>query len=224
MLSIVATPIGNLKDISLRSLETLQATDGIICEDTRVSGKLLSHYRISKPLTVLNDYNEAKQIPLIIARLKTGQNLVLISDAGTPLISDPGFKLVRQCLREGIPIDSLPGPSAPITALTLSGLPPDKFMFWGFLPDKAGHRQKSYQQIKDISAVITTTFILFAAPFKLARILAEMLELFGDIDVTLTGELTKMFQSIRTARISVFLDEFKKHPPRGEWVLLLNLP
>src|SRR5438270_488991 len=125
MLTIIATPIGNLKDITLRSLETLKEVDGIICEDSRRTSLLLNHYQINKPLIVLNDFNEARNLTLIIERLKKGENLALVSDAGTPLISDPGFKLVREALKENIPVDSLPGPSSIITALTLAGLPTD---------------------------------------------------------------------------------------------------
>src|SRR5262245_29252100 len=144
MLTIVPTPIGNLKDISLRCLEALQQADAIICEDSRVSAKLLNHYQIKKPMSVLNDFNESKMYSVLIDRLKKGENLALVSDAGTPLVSDPGYKLVRECLAQKIMVDSLPGASSVTTALTLSGLPPDKFMFLGFLPDKNGHRQSLY--------------------------------------------------------------------------------
>src|SRR5260221_6288276 len=130
--------------------------------------------------------------PEIISKLKLGQNLALVSDAGTPLISDPGFKLVRECLKEGLEVDSLPGPSAITTALTLSGLPPDKFMFLGFLPDKPGHRQNGYSQITQISKITPTTFILFIAPFKLIKTLEEMQQALGNIDITLAKELTKI--------------------------------
>src|SRR5437870_3221732 len=131
MLTIIATPIGNLKDITLRALEVLEQSDGIICEDTRHTGILLNHYNIKKPLLILNDFNEFKNVETIIDRLKNGENLALVSDAGTPLISDPGYKLVRECLAQGLEVDSLPGPSSVITALTLSGLPPDRFLFVG---------------------------------------------------------------------------------------------
>src|SRR3989344_8543935 len=141
MLYIVPTPIGNLGDITLRVLEVLQSVDGIICEDTRRTGLLLNHYQIKKPLVILNDFNGFKTFPQIIERLKSGENLALVSDAGTPLISDPGFKLVRECLHQGIPVDSLPGPSSILPALILSGLPPDKFLFLGYPPEKKGHRK-----------------------------------------------------------------------------------
>jgi 16S rRNA (cytidine1402-2'-O)-methyltransferase len=223
MLTIIPTPIGNLKDISLRALEVLQSADGIICEDTRVSAKLLNHYQLNKPLTSLNDYNEYKMYPIIINRLKNGENLALISDAGTPLLSDPGFKLVRECLKEGLKVDSLPGASAITTALTLSGLPPDKFMFLGFPPDKPGHRNDLYNQIKSISEITPTTFILYLAPFKVVKTLTEMQNVLGDVEVCLARELTKMYQEVETKKISSWLEKYKKSNPKGEYVLLLRI-
>jgi 16S rRNA (cytidine1402-2'-O)-methyltransferase len=222
MLSIIATPIGNLKDITIRSLEVLQSCDGVICEDTRRSSQLLAHYQINKPFLILNDFNEGHSFGSIIEKLQQGQNLVLISDAGTPLISDPGYKLVRECLTQGVEVDSLPGPSAPITALTLSGLAPDKFIFWGYLPDKPGHRSESYQKIKSISQITPITHILFVAPFKIKKTLEEIKESLGDIEITLAKELTKIHQKVRTQKISEWLDEFRGQP-KGEYVMLLRL-
>jgi 16S rRNA (cytidine1402-2'-O)-methyltransferase len=223
VLTIIPTPIGNLKDITLRALEALQNADGIICEDTRVSSKLLQHYQIQKPLIVLNDFIEHKMYSILLNRLKNDENLALISDAGTPLISDPGYKLVRECLKEGIEVDSLPGPSAITTALTLSGMPPDKFMFLGFPPDKPGHRQNLYNQIKGISEITSTTFILFLAPFKIVKTLTEMKENLGDVEVCLARELTKMYQEVETKKISEWLEKFRKSNPKGEYVLLLRI-
>lgn len=223
MLHIIATPIGNLGDITLRSLEVLKKVDGIICEDSRRSSLLFSYYQIKKPLLVLNDFNEFKTLPQIIEKLKNGENLALISDAGTPLISDPGYKLVRECLKENLEVDSLPGPSSVITALTLSSLPPDKFMFLGYPPDKGGHRQNFYTQIKQISQISKTTFIIFIAPFKLVKTLTEMKESLGDIDITLAKELTKIYQKVESKKISEFLENFKKRNPKGEYILLLSL-
>lgn len=223
MLTIIATPIGNLQDITLRSLETLKNVDGIICEDTRVTSKLLNHYQIKKPLIALNDFNEYKIYPILIERLKSGENLALVSDAGTPLVSDPGFKLVRECLRTGIKVDSLPGPSAVITALTISGLPPDKFLFLGYPPDKPGHRQDLYTRMQQISKVLPMTFIVYVAPFKIVKSLTEMQQVFGDIEITLEKELTKIYQDTQTKLISEFLEQFKSKPPKGEFVLLLRI-
>lgn len=223
MLYIIPTPIGNLKDITLRALEVLQEVDTIICEDTRRTSQLLNHYQIKKPLLILNDYNEYKNIENITSKLKNGENLALVSDAGTPLISDPGYKLIKECILQNIPIDSLPGPSSIPVALTLSGLPPDKFTFLGFPPDKPGHRNSLYNQIKELNEVTKQTFILFVAPFKLIRTLSEMKEVLGDIDITLAKELTKIYQKVESKKISDWLTQFKKYPPKGEYVALLRI-
>ncbi|MBI2022844.1 16S rRNA (cytidine(1402)-2'-O)-methyltransferase [Candidatus Daviesbacteria bacterium] len=223
MLTIVPTPIGNLKDVTLRALEVLKEVSGVICEDSRRASLLLNHYQIQKPLVVLNDFNETKVYPQIIEKLKNGENLALISDAGTPLISDPGFKLVRECLHQNIPVDSLPGASSILPALTLSGLPPDKFIFLGYPPDKPGHRQNLYRQIKEMSETLNATLILFIAPFKLIKTLEELKESLGDVEITLAKELTKIHQKVEGKLISSWLDEFKKQNPKGEWVLLFRL-
>lgn len=216
MLYIIPTPIGNLKDITLRSLEVLKQVDGIICEDSRRTSLLLSHYNIKKPLIILNDYNEAKIFPQIIERLISGENLALVSDAGTPLISDPGYKLVRECFARNIPVDSLPGPSAVITALTLSGLPPDKFMFLGYLPEKPGHRMAVLKKL-----IPEITNIIFVAPHKLVKTLENIKEIFGDIEVALAHELTKIHQSVQIKSISNWLETLKN--PKGEYILLLRI-
>lgn len=223
MLYLVPTPIGNLKDITLRSLEVLKDVDTIICEDTRRASQLLNHFEIKKPLLVLNDFNEYKQFPAIIQRLEDGENIALISDAGMPLISDPGYKLVREALTKEIEVDCLPGPSSIEPALALSGLPPDKFLFLGFFPDKGGARNKLYQNIKQIHQINPLTFILFISPYKIVKTLEEMKEFFGDIDICLAKELTKIYQSVKLKKISSWLEEFQKKTPKGEWVLLLNL-
>lgn len=216
MLYLVATPIGNLKDITLRSLEVLQSVDGVICEDTRRTGTLLNHYGIQKKMTVLNDYNEEYLFPRIINLLKTGQNLALVSDAGTPLISDPGYKLVRECLKQGIPVDSLPGPSSAITALTLSGLSPDKFMCLGYLPEKQSHRKKLLEKLSE-----EITYIIFVAPHKLIRTLQEMQEIFEDIEVCLAHEITKIHQKVESKKISEWINTLRN--PKGEYVLCFRL-
>lgn len=222
MLYIVATPIGNLKDITLRALEILKEVDGIICEDTRRTAILLNHFQIEKHLIVLNDFNEAKTYPQIIERLKTGENLALVSDAGTPLISDPGFKLVRECIKEGIQVDSLPGPSSVITALTLSSLPPDKFMFLGYPPEKSGQRMKLFELLRTTNYKLPTTYIFFVSPYKLLKTLGDMENIFGDIEVSLAHELTKIHQSVEIKPISEWLQTLKI--PKGEYILLFRLP
>lgn len=201
----------------------MQEVDGVICEDSRRASILLKHYQINKPLLVLNDFNEAETVPKLLARLKQGEKLALISDAGTPLISDPGYKLVKQCLAEGIEMDSLPGPSAVTTALTLSGLPPDKFIFLGFPPDKTGHRRDYYERIRRFAQITPLTFILFVAPFKLIRTLKEMEDNLGDLELTLAKELTKIHQRVEAKPITAWLEQFKKQPPKGEFTLLFRL-
>lgn len=223
MLTIVPTPIGNLKDITLRSIEALESCDGIICEDTRRSSQLLNALSIKKPLYILNDFNEKINFPKIIDRLKLGENLCLISDAGTPLISDPGFKLVREVLKENLKLDSLPGPSSILTALTLSGLPPNNFFFLGYPPDKPGHRNQLWGKLKVVSAQCPGTFILFISPFKLIKTLTEMKESLGDLEICLAKELTKIHQRVENRKISEWLEQFKKIKPKGEFVCLIYL-
>lgn len=221
MLYIVPTPIGNLKDITLRALDVLQSVDEIICEDSRRTSLLLNHYNIKKPLVILNDYNEEKSESQVLEKLKAGKNLALVSDAGTPLISDPGFKIVRSALGEGIEVDSLPGPSSVTTALTLSGLPPDKFMFVGYLPEKEGKRKTQLLNLIEINRLIPTTFILFVAPHKLLKTLEEIKSFLNDPKITLAKELTKIYQKVISGKVSEILDEIKT--PKGEYILMLNL-
>lgn len=223
MLYIVPTPIGNLKDITLRALEVLQEVDEVICEDSRRTGLLLQHYKISKPLLVLNDFNEVRVFPQILEKLQSGQNLALVSDAGTPLVSDPGYKLVRECLAQHIAVDSLPGPTSILPALTLSGLPPDKFFFLGYLPEKPGKRAELLKSLSSINRLLSTTFIALVAPHKLIRTLEGMQDVYGNIEVVLAKELTKIHQSAKNQKISDWLETFQKQPPKGEYVLLFNL-
>lgn len=224
MLIIVPTPIGNLKDITLRALETLQKCDGVICEDTRRTGLLLNHFQIKKPFLVLNDYNEEKTFPQIMQKLQNGENLCLVSDAGTPLISDPGYKLVRECLKQNITVDSLPGPSSILPALTLSGLPPDKFFFLGYLPEKQGKRIELLKKLLAISYELSVTYIAFVAPHKLIKTLEDMSRVFGDKEIVLTRELTKMNQEVKFKKISEWLRKFNSMAgkPKGEYTLLFN--
>ncbi len=230
MLYIVATPIGNLKDITFRALEVLKEVDGVICEDTRRASILLNHYHIQKTLIILNDFNEAINVQNVLDRLHNGQDLALISDAGTPLISDPGYKLVRECIHQGIEVDSLPGPSSVITALTLSGLPPDKFLFLGYPPEKQGRRKSWLENLSHLGEGTDTTpkgitHIIFISPHKLLRFLEEMKEIFGDIEVVLAKELTKIHQSVQSKKISLWLESLNPPAggPKGEYVLLFRL-
>lgn len=228
MLYIIPTPIGNLKDITLRALEILKSVDGIVCEDTRRTSLLLQHYHIPySHLIVLNDFNETRMVLEIIQKLKAGENLALVSDAGTPLISDPGFKLIRECLHQEIPVDSLPGPSSILPALTLSGLPPIPFMFLGYPPEKPGHRLKLFQIIHDReqNEHLKATYIYFVSPHKLLRTLEDIKQIFGDIKIVLAHELTKIHQSVKKQTIQTWLEELNPPAggPKGEYVLLFNL-
>lgn len=223
MLTIVPTPVGNLKDITLRALEVLQSVDGVICEDSRRTGLLLTRYQIHKPFWVLNDFNEARAFPSLLEKLQNGQNLALVSDAGTPLVSDPGYKLVRECLAQNIEVDSLPGPTSILPALTLSGLPPDKFLFLGYLPEKSGKRTELLKNLIIMNDSVSATFIVFVAPHKLLRTIENMQQIFGNINIVLAKELSKIHQSVKNQKINDFLEAFKKKPPKGEYILLFNL-
>ncbi|MFA6918231.1 MAG: 16S rRNA (cytidine(1402)-2'-O)-methyltransferase [Candidatus Gracilibacteria bacterium] len=231
ILYIVATPIGNLQDITLRAIKTLTSVDVIACEDTRKTGLLLQnlasktlqgHALEKKPrLVSYYEQNELQRIPEVIAAIKDGLNIALVSDAGTPTISDPGFKLVRECIKENIKVESIPGASSALTALTVSGLPTDKFLFVGFPPKKPGHRKTLFENLKKLP--IKTTIILFESPHHIIRTLEGMLETFGNIDIVICRELTKIFEEIRREKISKSLEHFAKTAPKGEFVILLHL-
>ncbi len=224
ILYIVATPIGNLQDITLRAIEILKKVDYIASEDTRRTGSLLKSLNVEKKHFLISyyDQNELMRIPSILAVLKEGQDVALVSDAGTPTISDPGFKLVRACAEAGIRVESIPGASSVISALASSGLPTDKFVFLGYLPHKPGKREKMLKDIEATTQIIKSTVILFEAPHKIIRTLEEMLAVFGDIQVVLARELTKMHEEILRDTISNLLYHFEKRNPKGEFVLLFN--
>lgn len=232
-LYIVATPIGNLQDITLRAIKTLQTVDAIACEDTRKIGLLLHHISIyhamsgkkvdKTRLVSYYEHNELQRIPEIINALKNGLNVALVSDAGTPTISDPGFKVIRECIREKIRVESIPGPSAVITSLAASGLPTDKFLFLGYPPRKPGHRKSLFENVKSMSLVVKSTVIFFEAPHKIARTLEELKGIFGDIDIVIARELTKVHEEIRREKISTSIQHFSKVNPKGEFVILFNL-
>ncbi len=235
ILYIVATPIGNLEDITIRAIKTLLTVDGIACEDTRKAGFLLKTLRErysdlvdsavaieTQRLISYYEQNELQRIPEIVTALKNGLDIALISDAGTPAISDPGFKLIRECIREGINVESIPGASSVISALVSSGLPTDKFLFVGYPPRKPGHRAKFWQNITLMIRIIRVTVIVFEAPHKLVKTLQEMREVFGDIEIVIARELTKIHEEVRRERISDSLEHFKKKELRGEFVVLIN--
>lgn len=217
-LFIVSTPIGNLKDITLRALETLKAVDAIACEDTRQTGKLLAHYEIRKPLTSLHDHNERAKTPELVGRLKNGEAIALVSDGGTPLISDPGWRLAHEAIDAGVSVTWIPGAVALIGALVLSGLPTDRFVFEGFLPPKSAARRKRLEFLKQEAR----TVILYESPHRLVKTLTDMRDILGDIQIACARELTKMFEEVRRGTPSDALAHFSKHPPRGEFVLVVS--
>jgi 16S rRNA (cytidine1402-2'-O)-methyltransferase len=220
-LYILATPIGNARDISLRALEVLKACDVIAAEDTRVTAKLLAIHGISKPLIAYNDHNGAEMRPRILARLEQGQAVALVSDAGTPLVSDPGYKLVRAAIAAGLPIVALPGPSAVLAGLTLSGLPSDRFLFAGFLPSKAGMRKTMLEDVKGVRA----TLIFFESAQRLSESLAAMTEVLGDREAVMARELTKLHEEVRRGPLTELAAHYEKHgAPKGEVTLLVAPP
>jgi len=218
MLYIVSTPIGNLKDITLRAIETLKAVDLIAAEDTRHTKILLDAYEIKKPLTSFFEHNQMKKLDGLIDLMKMGKNIALVSDAGTPGISDPGFLIVRGALENNIPISVIPGVSACISALTASGLPSHRFMFEGFLPPKSGSRRNKLVSLKGSEA----TIIFYESPHRLLKTLQDMQEVWGDPVIVVARELTKKFEEIRREKTSLLIEHFTVHAPKGEFVLLYN--
>ena len=211
-----------MEDITLRAIKVLKEVDLVLAEDTRRTGLLFRHLDIKKPLLSYYEQNELQRIPEIIDKLKTRQKIALVSNAGTPTLSDPGFKLVRECVKEKIQIVSIPGPSAILTALTSSGLPTDKFLFLGYLPKKEGKRRKFLLNCKLLS--VACTLIFFEAPHRLIETLADLKEVFGDMDIIICRELTKIHEEIRREKISQSLEHFTQTPPRGEFTLVFNIP
>ena len=218
-LYIVATPIGNLGDITFRAVEILRAVDLIACEDTRHSKILLDHYGIHKPLVSYFDSSERRKTPEIIQKIKNGQNVALISDAGTPGIADPGFRLITEAIQQGIKIESLPGPSALVPALVLSGLPVDRFVFEGFFPIKSGQKKAKLLSLKDEER----TVIFYESPHRIVKTLQMIQETLGDIHIVVCRELTKKFEEILRDKVSVILSRFSEKKVLGEFVVLFNL-
>ena len=218
-LYILATPIGNARDISLRALEVLKGCDVIAAEDTRVTAKLLAIHGISKPLIPYNDHNGAQMRPKILARLEQGQAVALVSDAGTPLVSDPGYKLVREVIGAGISVVALPGPSAVLAGLTLSGLPTDRFLFAGFLPSKAGMRKSMLEELGGVRA----TLIFFESAQRLEDSLPALAEVLGDRQAVVARELTKLHEEVRRGSLRALAAHYAK-APKGEVTLLVAPP
>ncbi|MDX1331555.1 MAG: 16S rRNA (cytidine(1402)-2'-O)-methyltransferase [Robiginitalea sp.] len=217
-LYIVPTPIGNLGDITYRAIEVLQSADVVLAEDTRTSGKLLRHYDISTGVRSYHMHNEHRIASELASRMEAGETMALISDAGTPGISDPGFLLVRECLNKGVVVECLPGPTALIPALVESGFPSDRFVFEGFLPPKKG-RQKRLQGLKEEAR----TLIFYESPHKLLKTLDQFQEVFGpDREVSVSRELSKLYGETIRGTLQTVAEHFKEHAPKGEFVLVLR--
>jgi 16S rRNA (cytidine1402-2'-O)-methyltransferase len=219
-LYVVATPIGNLRDITLRALDVLSGADLILAEDTRQTQKLLSAYDIHTSLSAYHDHNAAERIPKVLAKLAGGASIALVSDAGTPLVSDPGFKLVREAVKAGIEIIPLPGASAPLAALVKSGLPSDAFLFAGFLPPKSAARKTALAAHKAVKA----TLIFFETGPRIAAMLTDAREVYGDREAVLARELTKQYEQARRGTLSELIASVKDDKPRGEIVVLIAPP
>ncbi|MBR0343547.1 MAG: 16S rRNA (cytidine(1402)-2'-O)-methyltransferase [Oscillospiraceae bacterium] len=217
-LYIVATPIGNLGDLSPRAIETLQSVDFVAAEDTRVTGKLLNHFQIKKHLVSCQKYNEIERAEQIISRIKMGENCAFCSDAGTPVISDPGGVLVSRALDECIVVVPISGPSAIVSALSVCGLHCERFCFEGFLPTPKGGRKNRLEEIRNEKR----TLVFYEAPHKLQRTLDDFLEVLGDRKITICREMTKIHEEIWRTTISEAVEHFKEVPPKGEFVLVVE--
>jgi len=218
MLYIVATPIGNLEDITLRALRVLKEVDYVLSEDTRKTGVLLAHFEIKKPLISFFEHSEIKKLPWVIEELKKDKHFALVSDGGTPTISDPGYKLVRECRRENLPVTSLPGASSITNALALTGLPHDKFAFVGFLPRKPGERQRLFEKIKSWELNI----VFLESPYRVVSTLEALRAFFGNIRVSVAREMTKQFEEVLELSLEEGIAHFQSHKPRGEFTIVLE--
>jgi len=217
-LFLVPTPIGNLEDITLRAIKVLKEVDVILAEDTRTSGKLLKHFEVDTPLQSHHMHNEHKQLESLVQKLKGGTQMALISDAGTPAISDPGFLLTRACVENGIDVECLPGATAFVPALVNSGLPNDRFVFEGFLPVKKGRQTRL-----TLLAEETRTMVFYESPHKLVKTLTHFVEYFGEgRPVSVSRELTKMYEETKRGSLAEVLEHFTAKPPKGELVVVVG--
>ena len=217
-LTLVPTPIGNLEDITLRALNILKTSDTILAEDTRTSGVLLKHYAIEKKLQSFHIFNEHKALARLIERMRLGECMALVSDAGTPGISDPGFLLVRECLKAGLTVECLPGATAFVPALVKSGFPTDRFVFEGFLPHKKG-RQTLFKKLAEEER----TIVFYESPHRLVKTLSQMMEYFGSQRlVSVSRELTKMFEETKTGELAEVLAHFQSKDVKGEIVVVID--
>jgi 16S rRNA (cytidine1402-2'-O)-methyltransferase len=223
-LYLVATPIGNLEDITLRALRTLKEVDLIACEDTRHTQKLLAHYAIEKRLVSYHEHNENTRSPELIEKLKEGAQIALVTDAGTPVISDPGYRLARLCVEHGIRVTPIPGPSAIVTALAASGLPGEPFLFAGFLPARAGERRRKLTELATLTVHSDQpiTLILYEAPHRLAATLNDAAQIFGARSAVIARELTKLHEEFVRGTLPELAAQFREKPVRGEITLLIG--
>lgn len=223
-LTLVATPIGNLGDLSPRALTVLGAVSAVLCEDTRVTGSMLVRYGVSTTLLPLHEHNEDEMIPRLIERLSRGEALALVSDAGTPLVSDPGYRLVRAAIAAGVPVTAVPGANAAVTALTLSGLPPHPFLFLGFLPPRAGPREAAIARHRATErAGLNATLVLYEAPHRVGETLAALAEgLGGERPAAVARELTKRFEEVRRGTLADLAAQYAQEAPRGEVCLVIG--
>ena len=218
MLYVVATPIGNLGDITLRAVEALKSADVIAAEDTRRSGMLLKHFEIKKPFISYHEHNEAARTLQLVERLARGENIALITDAGTPGLSDPGLRLIRECIKRELPFTIVPGASSILAALIGSGFSTEKFFFGGFLPVKPGQRERELQA----AAEREETSIFFESPYRLTKTLAVCIDVMPERQLCVARELTKKFEEFRRGVASELLAHYQAHPPKGEIVLVIS--
>ena len=224
-LVLVSTPIGNLGDLSARAVATLRQSDLLLCEDTRTTGTLLRHFGIATRTAALHDHNEDGAIPGLLARLRGGASVALVSDAGTPLVSDPGYRLVRAAIAEGLPVTAIPGANAALMALTLSGLPPHPYLFEGFLPPKQAARRAALSRLRALEqAGLAATLIFYEAPHRTAETLSDMADIFGPRPAALARELTKKFEEVLRGALPDLAARCLEIPPRGEVTLLIGPP
>ncbi len=222
-LVLVSTPIGNLADMTPRAVDALRAADTILCEDTRVTTRLCRAFNIDRRLTPLHEHNEDARIPSVLAALRAGRRVALVSDAGIPLVSDPGFRLVRAAAAEGLPVTALPGANAAVLALVLSGLPPHPFLFQGFPPPRQAARRAAFARLRDVErAGLSATLIWYEAPHRVAETLADLADAFGNRPAAVARELTKRFEEVRRASLPDLAAHYAAAAPRGEVTLVVG--
>lgn len=222
---LVSTPIGNLGDVTYRAGQVLRSCDLILCEDSRRTGRLLAALDIRARIETLHDHNEDGKIPGVMAKLRSGQTIALVSDAGTPIVSDPGYRLVRAAIAENLPITAVPGPNAAVTALILSGLPPLPFMFLGFPPSRQAARRAMFSGLRAAErAGLSSTLVWHEAPHRLLETLGDLADIFGDRSAAVARELTKRFETVERGKVSELIELFVQEPPRGEITLLIGPP